>query len=75
MVQSYLEGLPPEVAAQIALNRVVGAAEAAAFCNFSLPHWRRLYRAGKVPRPVKLGGRKLGWRQGALIAFNAQRTS
>lgn len=39
MAQTYLEGLPPELAAQIVLNRVVGAAEAAAFCNFSLPHW------------------------------------
>lgn len=73
MAHTYLEGLSPEVAAQITLNRVVGAAEAAAFCNFSLPHWRRLYRTGKVPKPVKLGGRKLGWRQGALIDFNAQR--
>lgn len=73
MSRNYLEGLPADVATQITLNRVVGAAEAAAFCNFSLAHWRRLYRAGKVPKPVKLSGRKLGWRQGTLIEFNSQR--
>lgn len=47
-------------------NRVLDAAAAAAFWGISLPHWRRLYRAGKVPRPIKIGERKLGWRIGAL---------
>ena len=72
---SYLDGLPPEVADRIAMQRIVGAAEAAAFCGFSLAHWRRLYRSGKVPTPVKLGARKLGWRQQALNDFTAQRSA
>ncbi|MDR7037971.1 putative DNA-binding transcriptional regulator AlpA [Methylobacterium sp. BE186] len=71
---TYLDNLPSDTASQIALNRIVGAAEAAAFCNISLPHWRRLYRAGKVPKPVKLSARKLGWRLGTLIEFNSGRT-
>ena len=47
-------------------NRVLDAAAASAFWGVSLPHWRRLYRTGKVPRPIKIGERKLGWRVGVL---------
>ncbi len=43
-------------------NRVLDAATSAAYWGVSLPHWRRLYRAGKVPCPIKIGDRKLGWR-------------
>ncbi|MFH6781152.1 MULTISPECIES: helix-turn-helix transcriptional regulator [Methylobacterium] len=74
MAHSYLDDLPREVASQIAMNRIVGAAEAASFCNYSLPHWRRLYRAKRVPAPVKLNGRKVGWKLGTLIEFNSQRS-
>lgn len=56
----------------IAMARVVGSAEAAAFCNYSLAHWLRLTREGKVPAPVRLGARKLGWRLGQLVAFTNQ---
>ena len=46
---------------------------ASAFWGVSLPHWRRLYRTGKVPHPIKVGERKLGWRVGALAdALNAR---
>ena len=47
-------------------SRILDAAAAAVFWGVSLPHWRRLYRAGKVPRPIKIGERKLGWRIGVL---------
>ncbi|MEF2548995.1 hypothetical protein VQ045_17690 [Aurantimonas sp. E1-2-R+4] len=60
---SYLENLPPD----LARHRVIGSAEAAAICNISLPHWRRLYRAGKAPAPIRLSERKLGWRVGDLL--------
>jgi predicted DNA-binding transcriptional regulator AlpA len=73
MAISYLDNLPPEVASAIAMSRIVSAADAAAFCNYSLPHWRRLYRAKKVPEPIRLSARKLGWRIGTLIEFNARR--
>jgi predicted DNA-binding transcriptional regulator AlpA len=56
--------LPPQLEAA----RVVSAAQAAAYWGVSLPHWRRLYRAGRVPRPIKIGERKLGWRAGDLLA-------
>ena len=69
VARAYLDNLPPEMAR----TRVVGAAEAAAFCGFSVHHWRRLNRAGKVPKPVRLSGSKLGWQQGALVDFITQR--
>jgi predicted DNA-binding transcriptional regulator AlpA len=56
--------LPPQLEAA----RVVSAAQAAAYWGVSLPHWRRLYRAGRVPRPIKIGERKLGWRAVDLLA-------
>ena len=70
---TYLDGLPSDVATEVAMNRIVGAADAAKFCNISLAHWRRLYRAKKVPAPIRLGERKLGWRLGTLIEFNSKR--
>jgi predicted DNA-binding transcriptional regulator AlpA len=48
-------------------NRILDTAASAAFWSVSLPHWRRMYRAGKVPQPIKIGTRKLGWRLGSLI--------
>lgn len=71
-VSNYLDNLPPDVADRLAMHRLVGAAEAAEFCNFSLGHWRRLYRLGKVPAPIKLSERKLGWRLSDLAAFVAR---
>ncbi|MBB5761403.1 putative DNA-binding transcriptional regulator AlpA [Methylorubrum rhodesianum] len=54
---------------------MVGSAEAAAFCNYSLAHWLRLTREGKVPTPVRLGARKLGWRIGSLVDFVNERAA
>ncbi len=62
-MMSNLEHLPPD----LARHRVIGSAEAAAICNISLPHWRRLYRTGKAPAPIRLSERKLGWRIGDLL--------
>ena len=56
-------------------SRVLDAAASSAFWGVSLPHWRRLYRAGKVPRPIKVGERKLGWRIGSLADALALRDS
>jgi predicted DNA-binding transcriptional regulator AlpA len=61
--------LPPALAD----DHVVGTAEAAAYCNFSVSHFRTLYRSGKVPAPIKLSDRKLGWRISTLKALVAER--
>lgn len=50
-----------------ARHQVMGANEAARLYGVSLVHFRRLYRAGKVPRPIKVGERKLGWMRGILL--------
>jgi predicted DNA-binding transcriptional regulator AlpA len=62
-MSSTLDSLPTELSRQ----RVLNSSEAAMFVGLSLPHFRRLYRAGKVPRPLQLGERKLGWRIGDLV--------
>jgi predicted DNA-binding transcriptional regulator AlpA len=54
-------------------NRVLDAVASATFWGVSLSHWRRLYRAGKLPRAIKTGDRKLGWRIGDLDDGLAQR--
>lgn len=72
MAENYLSDLPTEVASHLVLNRIIGTNEAAALCNFSVGHWRRLCRENKIPAPVRLGSRKLGWRLGTLIEFNAR---
>ncbi len=61
----YLDSLPSEVANK----RVLSAPDAAQFCNFSLPHWRRLTRDGTGPKPIKLSARRVGWQLGDLIAW------
>jgi predicted DNA-binding transcriptional regulator AlpA len=63
--------LPPQLEAA----RIVSAEQAAVYWGVSLPHWRRLYRAGRVPRPIKIGDRKLGWRVGDLLAAIERRAA
>ena len=58
-----LQQLPSDVTR----HRVLDTEEAAAFCRFSVPHWRRLYRNGATPAPVRLSTRKYGWRIGDLV--------
>jgi predicted DNA-binding transcriptional regulator AlpA len=64
-----LQNLPSDVTQ----HRVLDSKEAAAFLNLSVPHFRRLYRAGAVPKPLAIGARKLGWRCGDLVAWLDQR--
>ncbi|HEY8383966.1 MAG TPA: hypothetical protein VIL09_17645 [Microvirga sp.] len=57
----------------LARHKVLNTAEAAAYLNFSVPHFRRLYRSGGVPAPIQLSQRKLGWKLGDLIDWVAAR--
>ena len=68
-IEATLSSLP----AELRRDRILSAAASATYWGVSLPHWRRLYRTGKVPHPIKVGERKLGWRVGALAdALNAR---
>lgn len=60
---SIIDKLTPD----LARHRIMDSAEAAEFWGVSLPHWRRLYRDRKVPKPLRIGDRKLGWQLGILI--------
>jgi predicted DNA-binding transcriptional regulator AlpA len=64
-----LESIP----ADISRDRVINAKQAAEFVGVSLPHFRRLYRAEKVPAPIKIGERKFGWRLGTIADFIASK--
>ena len=47
--------------ANLERNRMIGVEATAAALGLSVAHVRRLYRQKKLPEPVKIGGRKLGW--------------
>jgi predicted DNA-binding transcriptional regulator AlpA len=59
--------VPDVLPRELMRSRIFDTSEAAAFCGFSVAHWRRLYRTGKAPKPVQLSTRKLGWRAGDLV--------
>ena len=52
-------------------SRILNAKQTAALFGVSLPHFRRLYKAGKVPAPIRIGERKLGWPMGKILDFVA----
>ena len=60
--QPKLIELPPDLYS----NRLIDAATVAQTLGYSLAHFRRLYRAGKITAPVKINGRKVGWPASAL---------
>jgi predicted DNA-binding transcriptional regulator AlpA len=52
---------------EIERHRILDSMQASAFWGVSRSHWRRLYQSRRVPTPIKIGERKLGWRVGDLI--------
>ena len=50
----------------IAADPVLGTAATARIANVSAVHLRRLVRAGRFPKPIKIGDRKLGWRSSTI---------
>jgi len=56
------------VRASLVEPQTLGRRDAARFCGVSLATWDRHTAAGKVPRPIRLGGRVL-WRRGELQAW------
>lgn len=47
-------------------TRIVNTKQVAEALGFSVAHLRRLYRTGKIPKPVCIGGHKLGWPAGVI---------
>ena len=48
-------------------KRILDSKQVAAMYGISLPHFRRLYRAKKVPAPIQIGERKYGWQAGTIV--------
>jgi predicted DNA-binding transcriptional regulator AlpA len=68
---STLENVP----AMLNRERLLDTAQTAEFLGISVPHFRRPYRAKKVPSPIRIGERKYGWRLVGLIEFVAQKSA
>ena len=49
--------------------RIIGTDELGKIINYSPVHIRRLARQKKLPAPVRIGGRKLGWRLTDIAAL------
>ena len=49
--------------------RVVNMSEMATALGYSVQHLRRLCKAGRIPAPMRIGGRKLGWPISTLAAL------
>lgn len=64
----------PDLPPSLNCDRVLDSAQAANFLGISVPHFRRLYRAKRVPSPIMIGYRKYGWQVGVLVDFVAAKT-
>ena len=49
-------------------QRVYSQREAAALFGVSLATWKRYVAAGRVPRPIQMGPRRVGWLDHELAA-------
>ena len=49
--------------------RMLSAEQSATILGYSLAHFRKLYRKGKIPRGRSLGGRKLGWPTSVIVGL------
>jgi predicted DNA-binding transcriptional regulator AlpA len=64
----------PDLPASLNRDRVLDSEQASHFLGISLVHFRRLYRAKRVPSPIMIGYRKYGWQVGVLVDFVAAKT-
>ena len=48
-------------------ERLLDAKQTAALYGLSVPHFRRQYRKGAIPKPILIGERKYGWRAGLVL--------
>lgn len=53
--------------ADLAPERILSAAQAADLYGVSLATFNRLRRAGKLPPPIQLSERRIGWRARGLL--------
>lgn len=49
--------------------QLIDTAQTARLLSISPRHLKRLARAGKIPAPLRIGGRKLAWRASDIEAL------
>jgi predicted DNA-binding transcriptional regulator AlpA len=60
---------------ELARHRVLDVKQTADFIGLSVMQTRRLYREGDLPKPLRLGKRKLGFRACDLVEWLAARAA
>ncbi|GEP02295.1 helix-turn-helix transcriptional regulator [Methylobacterium oxalidis] len=58
-----------ELPLELARSRVLCTEDAAAYCGLDIQMIRKMLKAEKFPKPLKLSERKQGWRLGDLQAW------
>ena len=56
-------------------QRIYSAREAAKLFSVSLARWNRYVAADRVPRPIRLGLKRVGWLEGELAAAQQARAT
>jgi len=64
-----------ELPLDVARNRVVNTADAAAYIGVDVQMFRRMVGSGSLPTPIKLSERVRGWRIGELSDWIAARAA
>jgi predicted DNA-binding transcriptional regulator AlpA len=59
--------VPKPLPENLARERILDTTQTAEMYGVSVVSLRRLYRAEKIPKPIKIGERKLGWKAGTVI--------
>jgi prophage regulatory protein len=68
-LQDHLHNFAQKLPTDLEQDRVIGTAQAAAYLGYSTSHFRALVAQGRMPKPIRLSSRKLGWRVSTLRAL------
>lgn len=58
-----------DIPADLRPLRLLNSAQTAKLLNCSMPQLRRWNMKGKIPKPIRIGDRKLAWRASEIIAW------
>lgn len=59
---AYMDG-------SVRTHRLLSSRQTAVLLNCSTVHLRRLARRGKIPKPLRIGDRKLAWRASEITTL------
>jgi predicted DNA-binding transcriptional regulator AlpA len=63
----------PRLPESLTLERVLDAKQGAELFGVSVATFRRLHRTKKLPAPVQISDRRLGWKARELLAYRDAR--